>query len=199
MVKYLKQAQPQSRQDNRALSDACAPCSTTSSRTATTAVQRYAQRTRPVGASPNSASPTPRLRAARKAVSPVFKEDFAFCKKQVTDFAKRQRESLHEFEAEVRRRHHARAEDHPGRDGRLLHPRRQVSADLRRDHERCDREGRRRAARDRRGAAARRRKACFAPTLYALAESGADEIYTIGGVQAFASWPTAASACGRST
>ena len=29
--------------------------------------------------------------------------------------------------------------------------------------------------------------AMFAPTLYALAESGADEIYTIGGVQAFAS------------
>ena len=27
--------------------------------------------------------------------------DFAFCKKQVTDFAKRQRDSLHEFEAEV--------------------------------------------------------------------------------------------------
>src|SRR5215211_6727853 len=30
-------------------------------------------------------------------------------------------------------------------------------------------------------------EAMYAPTLYALAESGADEIYTIGGVQAFAS------------
>ena len=30
-------------------------------------------------------------------------------------------------------------------------------------------------------------EAMYAPTLYALSESGADEIYTIGGVQAFAS------------
>ena len=47
------------------------------------------------------ASPRPRSHAARKAMSPVFKDDFAFCKKQVTDFAKRQRDSLQEFEAEV--------------------------------------------------------------------------------------------------
>ena len=40
--------------------------------------------------------------AVRRTMSPVFKEDFAFCKKQVTDFAKRQRTVLHEFEVELR-------------------------------------------------------------------------------------------------
>ena len=41
------------------------------------------------------------IAAARRAMSQTFKDDFAFCKKQVTDFAERQRDSIHEFEAEV--------------------------------------------------------------------------------------------------
>ncbi len=38
------------------------------------------------------------IAAARRAMSETFKDDFAFCKKQVTDFAKRQRDSIAEFE-----------------------------------------------------------------------------------------------------
>ena len=120
-----------------------------------------------------------------RRLSPLFKDDFAFCKKQVTDFAKRQRNSLG-VRSRVRRGHHARPEDHPGRNRRLLHPGRQVSAHFRCDHERRHRQGRRRLARHRRCPAARcaaassRRRSMHSP------KSGADEIYCIGGVQAFA-------------
>ena len=124
------------------------------------------------------------IAAARKAVSSIFKECFAFCKKQVTDFAKRQRDSLHEFEAEVGARHHAGPEDHPGGDGRLLHPRRQISAHLRRDHERGDRQGGRRAARDRRRAAARCAEASSRDALCAGGIGCRRDLH-IGGVQAF--------------
>jgi sulfopropanediol 3-dehydrogenase len=119
-------------------------------------------------------------------MSPTFKEDFAFCKSQVVDFAKRQRDSVHAFEDEFG----------PGITlGQKIIPVETVG---------CYIPGGKYplisaaimsvatakvagvphvigAAPPRDGAA------MYAPTLYALAEAGADEIYTIGGVQAFAS------------
>src|SRR4030095_8834024 len=122
--------------------------------------------------------------AVRRTMSPVFKEDFAFCKKQVINFAKRQRESLHEFEESF------------GAGitlGQKIIPVETVG---------CYIPGGKyplisaaimsiatakvagvphvigaAPPRDARG--------IFPATLYALAESGADEIFTIGGVQAF--------------
>lgn len=41
------------------------------------------------------------IRKATSAMSETFKEDFAFAKKQVVEFAKRQRDSMHEFECET--------------------------------------------------------------------------------------------------
>ena len=100
MVNYLKKAEPQSRQADRALSDRVRAMLDDIEQNRDEAVRRYA-RDLDRWERPEFRVSDAEIAAARKAVSPVFKDDFAFCKKQVTDFAKRQRDSMHEFEAEV--------------------------------------------------------------------------------------------------
>src|SRR4051812_39425799 len=41
------------------------------------------------------------IRRTARELPETFKEDFAFCHRQVTDFARRQRDSLQEFEVEL--------------------------------------------------------------------------------------------------
>jgi sulfopropanediol 3-dehydrogenase len=182
MVKYLKKAEPQSRQDTRALAERVRAMLDDIEANRDDAVRRYA-RDLDKWERPEFRVSEAEIAAARKAMSPVFKEDFALCKKQVTDFARRQRESLHEFEAEV------------GDGitlGQKIIPVETVG---------CYIPGGKyplisaaimsiatakvagvphvigaAPPRDARG--------IFPATLYALAESGADEIYTVGGVQA---------------
>ncbi len=125
------------------------------------------------------------IRSVERALPETFKDDFAFCRKQVTDFAQRQRESLHEFEVEM---------EAGVRLGQRLIPVGAVG---------CYVPGgkyplvsaaimsvgtARVAGVDYITACAPPRdgKAIFPPTLYALHASGADEIYAIGGVQAMA-------------
>ena len=100
MVNYLKKAEPQSRQADRALSDRVRAMLDDIEQNRDDAVRRYA-RDLDRWERPEFRASDAEIAAARKAVSSVFKDDFAFCKKQVTDFAKRQRDSMHEFEAEV--------------------------------------------------------------------------------------------------
>jgi sulfopropanediol 3-dehydrogenase len=183
MVNYLKKAEPQSRHDTRALAERVRAMLDDIEQNRDDAVRRYA-RDLDKWERPEFRVSADEIAAARRAMSQTFKDDFAFCKKQVTDFARRQRESLHEFEAEV------------GDGitlGQKIIPVETVG---------CYIPGGKyplisaaimsiatakvagvphvigaAPPRDARG--------IFPATLYALAESGADEIYAVGGVQAF--------------
>ncbi len=183
-VRYLKQAAPRSREDNRELTEYVRRMLEDIDRNGDEAVRRYA-RELDGWTKPEFRVSAAEIDAARKEVSPLFKEDFAYCKKQITAFAKRQRDSLSEFETQF------------GEGitlGQKIIPVETVG---------CYIPGGKYplisaaimsvatakvagvthvigAAPPRKGAG------IYAPTLYALAESGADEIYCIGGVQAFA-------------
>lgn len=123
------------------------------------------------------------IAAARQAMSPVFKEDFAFCKKQVTDFAKRQRDSLHEFEEEFGAGItlgqkiisvetvgcYIPGGKYPLISAAIMSVATAKVAGV---------------AHVTGAAPPRDATGIYPQTLYALAESGADEIYCIGGVQA---------------
>jgi len=184
MVRYLKQAAPQSRQDNRDLIDRVREMIADIEQNGDDAVRRYAAKLDGWN-NPMFRVSQDEIATARKSLSETFKEDFAFCKKQVTDFAKRQRDSMAEFEAEFG-------------DGITLgqkiipievvgcyipggkYP--LISAAIM-----SVATARVAGVSHIVGAAPPREgKGIFPPTLYALAESGADEIYAIGGVQAFA-------------
>ena len=127
-----------------------------------------------------------RIAEVTKQLSTTFKEDFAFCLKNVQDFAKRQRDSMHEFEVELM----------PGITlGQKLIPVSTVG---------CYIPGGKyplisaaiMSIGTAKVAGVSRIVACAPPrgpdgifpqTLYALATAGADEIYCLGGVQAMAS------------
>ena len=127
-----------------------------------------------------------RIAAVVQSMPETFKEDFAYCKRQVADFAARQRDSMREFEVETE----------PGIWlGQKLIPVSNVG---------CYIPGgkyplvaaaimsvatARVAGVDHIIGCAPPRDAdgIFPPTLYALHASGADEIYALGGVQALAS------------
>jgi sulfopropanediol 3-dehydrogenase len=126
------------------------------------------------------------IEAKSKSLSKVFKEDFALCHKNVTDFARRQKESMHAFECELQ----------PGvMLGQKLIPVSTVG---------CYIPGGKyplisaaiMSVGTAKAAGVGRIIACAPPrgpdgiypqTLYALHASGADEIYCLGGVQAMAS------------
>jgi sulfopropanediol 3-dehydrogenase len=184
MVQYLKQAEPRSRQDNRDVIDRVRHIIADIEQNGDEAVRRYAKALDGWDR-PDFRVSQNEIASARKAMSPIFKDDFAFCKKQVTDFAKRQRESLSEFEAQFG-------------DGITLgqkiipvevvgcyipggkYP--LISAAIM-----SVATAKVAGVRQVIGAAPPRGgQGIFQPTLYALAECGADEIYSIGGVQAFA-------------
>ena len=126
------------------------------------------------------------IEAKSRSLSKVFKEDFALCHKNVTDFARRQKESMHAFECELQ----------PGiMLGQKLIPVSTVG---------CYIPGGKyplisaaiMSVGTAKVAGVGRIVACAPPrgpdgiypqTLYALHASGADEIYCLGGVQAMAS------------
>jgi sulfopropanediol 3-dehydrogenase len=185
VVRYLKQAEPQSRQSNRDLAERVGAMLDDIEQNRDEAVKRYAaqlDRWR----KPTFRVSNDEIAAVRRAMSPVFKDDFAFCKKQVTDFAKRQRDSLHQFEEEFGSGIALGQKIIPVETVGCYIPGGKyplisaaiMSVATAKVAEVPHVIG---AAPPRDG------EAMYAPTLYALAESGADEIYTIGGVQAFAS------------
>ena len=184
MVRYLKQAAPPSRQDTRELVDRVRDLLGDIEQNRDDAVRRYARELDGWEKTDFRVSEA-EIDAARKSMGAVFKNDFAYCKKQITDFAKRQRDSLQAFEDEFG-------------DGIVLgqkiipvetvgcyipggkYP--LISAALM-----SVATAKVAGVSHVIGAAPPRDgQGIYAPTLYALAESGADEIYSIGGVQAFA-------------
>ena len=180
---YLKDAQPHLRQDSRTLSDRVRAMLDDIEQNRDAAVRRYAKDL-DRWERPEFRVTDDEIAATRRAVSQTFKDDFAFCKKQVTDFAKRQRDSIHEFEAEVgdgitlgqkiipveRVGCYVPGGKYPLISAAIMSVATAKVAGV--PHVI--------------GAAPPRdAKGIFPATLYALVESGADEIYTIGGVQAF--------------
>jgi sulfopropanediol 3-dehydrogenase len=184
MVRYLKQAEPQSRQDNRDLVERVREMIADIEQNGDEAVRKYAAKL-DGWTKPDFRVPQSEIEAAKKSLSETFKEDFAFCKKQVTDFAKRQRDSISEFEGEfgngITLGQKVIPIDTvgcyiPGGKYPLISAAIMSVATARTA-----------GVNHIIGAAPPREgKGIFPPTLYALAESGADEIYAIGGVQAFA-------------
>jgi histidinol dehydrogenase len=100
MVSYLKKAAPPSRQDNRTLTERVRAMLEDIEQNRDEAVRRYARDLDHWERQEFRVSEA-EIATARRNVSAVFKDDFAFCKTQVTEFAKRQRDSMQEFEAEV--------------------------------------------------------------------------------------------------
>lgn len=183
MAHYLKKAAPAAAQNNRELVDRVRAMLEDIEQNRDEAVRRYAKQLDKWDKA-EFRVPAEEIAAARRSTSKLFQEDFAFCKRQVTDFAKRQRDSLHEFEEQFG-------------DGITLgqkiipvatvgcyipggkYP--LISAALM-----SVATAKVAGVPHVIGAAPPREGSIYAPTLYALAESGADEIFTIGGVQAFA-------------
>jgi sulfopropanediol 3-dehydrogenase len=183
MVKYLKQAEPASAQDNRVLSERVRAMLDDIARNRDDAVRRYARDLDKWERDEFRVSDT-EIGAARRAVSQTFKDDFAYCKKQVTEFAKRQRESLSEFEAEVGEGITLGQKIIPVETVGCYIPGGKyplISAAIM-----SVATAKVAGVSHVIGAAPPRdAQGIFPATLYALAESGADEIYAIGGVQAF--------------
>ncbi len=183
-VRYLKQAAPRSREDNRELTEYVRRMLEDIDRNGDEAVRRYA-RELDGWTKPEFRVSAAEIDAARKEVSPLFKEDFAYCKKQITDFARRQRDSLSEFEAQF------------GEGitlGQKIIPVETVGCYIPGGKYPLISAAIMSVATAKvagvphviGAAPPRKSEGIYAPTLYALAESGADEIYCIGGVQAFA-------------
>ncbi|MDP6350927.1 MAG: histidinol dehydrogenase [Alphaproteobacteria bacterium] len=127
-----------------------------------------------------------RIAATRRAMPETFKEDFAYCLRQVTAFAERQRDSMQAFETEIE----------PGIWlGQKLIPVANVGCYIPGGKYPLVAAAIMSVATARVAgvghiigcAPPRDAGGIFGPTLYALAASGADEIYALGGVQALAS------------
>jgi sulfopropanediol 3-dehydrogenase len=184
MVRYLKQAAPRSAQTDRQLVERVRAMLEDIEQNRDAAVRRYARELDKWTRDDFRVSADD-IAAARKAVSATFKDDFAYCKKQITDFARRQRDSLHEFEAKFGDGISLGQKIIPVEVVGCYIPGGKyplISAALM-SVATAKVAGVPHVV----GAAPPRDgQGIFAPTLYALTEAGADEIFTIGGVQAFA-------------
>jgi sulfopropanediol 3-dehydrogenase len=127
-----------------------------------------------------------RIAAVARSMPETFKEDFDYCKRQVADFAARQRDSMQEFEVETE----------PGIWlGQKLIPVGNVGCYIPGGKYPLVAAAIMSVATARVAgvnhivgcAPPRDAEGIFPPTLYALHASGADEIYALGGVQALAS------------
>jgi sulfopropanediol 3-dehydrogenase len=184
MIRFIKKAAKKARQDNEQLAQHVRNMIADIEAGRDDAVRKYARELDGWDQAEFRVSDD-EIAAARRAMSETFKDDFAFCKKQVTDFAKRQRESMSEFEGEF------------GEGitlGQKIIPVETVGCYIPGGKYPLISAAIMSVATAKvagvphviGAAPPREGKGIFPPTLYALAESGADEIYAIGGVQAFA-------------
>ncbi|BAT59432.1 sulfopropanediol 3-dehydrogenase [Variibacter gotjawalensis] len=184
-MRYIKQAAKQTRQDNQQLVDRVRDMIGRIEKDRDEAVRAFAKQLDGWDKAEFRVS-NDEIADAKKSLSETFKDDFAFCKKQVTNFAKRQRESIGEFEDEFGEGIILGQKVIPVENVGCYIPGGKyplISAAIMSV-----------ATAKVAGvpyvvgaAPPREGRGIFPPTLYALAESGADEIYAIGGVQAFAS------------
>lgn len=185
MATYLKQAEPASREMNSSVSERVRDMLADIEQNRDEAVRRYAKDL-DNWTQPWFRVPEEEIDKARRTMSSVFKEDFAYCKRQVVEFAQRQRDSLEAFEGEFGEGITLGQKIIPVETVGCYVPGGKyplISAAIM-----SVATARTAGVPHVIGAAPPRDASGMYPqTLYALAESGADEIYTIGGVQAFAS------------
>jgi sulfopropanediol 3-dehydrogenase len=185
MPTFLKQALPGAAKDRRALEDVVRGILQELREQGDAAVRAYARRFDRWEAERFEVTQD-EIRRAASQLSGRFKEDFAFCKRQVIEFARRQRDSLQAFETQIE----------PGVTlGQRIIPIERVG---------CYVPGGKyplvssaiMSVATARVAGVDHIVACspprgpegiYPPTLYALHEAGADEVYALGGVQALAS------------
>lgn len=186
MARYhLKQAKPVLPADRRALEDRVRAILDDIATGGDDAVRRYAREFDRWTAPDFRVTPD-QIRRVERALPETFKEDFAWCRARVTDFAKAQRDSIGEFETEVepgivlgqKLIPVARAGCYiPGGKYPLI-----SAAIMSVATAKVAGVGHVIGA-----APPRDADGIYPQTLYALHASGADEIYCIGGVQALAS------------
>ena len=99
MPRHLKSAQPKSKQSNDAVRQTVERMLTEIAEAGDEAVRRYARELDKWDGSFKVARET--IEAVSQRMPTTFKEDFAYSYRQVTEFAKRQRDSLSEFEVEL--------------------------------------------------------------------------------------------------
>ena len=184
MVRYLKQAAPRSAQTDKQLVERVRAMLEDIEQNRDSAVKRYARELDKWTRDEFRVGPD-EIAAARKAVSKTFKEDFAYCQKQVTGFARRQRDSVREFEEKFGDGISLGQKIIPVEVVGCYIPGGKyplISAALM-----SVATARVAGVPHVIGAAPPREgHGIYPQTLYALSQAGADEIYTIGGVQAFA-------------
>ena len=182
--RYLKQARPQMRADRRALEDRVRAILDDIAAHGDEAIRRYA-REFDGWQSPDFRVTEDQVRRVDRILPETFKEDFAYAHSRVTEFAKAQRDSMHEFQMEIE----------PGIVlGQKLIPVAKTgcyipggkyplisAAIMSVATARVAGVGHVVGA-----APPRDAEGIYPQTLYALHASGADEIYCIGGVQALA-------------
>jgi len=185
MPTYIKQAPPRSPQDTEHVHDTVRRILADIRTNGDDAVRRYARQF-DRWESEQFRVDEDTIRKAERALPGSFKEDFAFCRRQIVEFAKRQLDSIHSFDTEIE----------PGiRLGQKVIPIASVGCYVPGGKyplvsSAIMSVGTARAAGVERIVACsppRDRDGIYPPTLYALHASGADEIYALGGVQAFAS------------
>ena len=181
---YLKQARPQMRADRRALEDRVRAILDDIAAHGDDAIRRYALEF-DRWESPDFRVTEDQIRRVERILPETFKEDFTYAHSRVTEFAKAQRDSMHEFEMEIE----------PGIVlGQKLIPVAKTgcyipggkyplisAAIMSVATARVAGVGHVVGA-----APPRDAEGIYPQTLYALHASGADEIYCIGGVQALA-------------
>ena len=185
MAEYIKKAPPQKAQDVSAVEDTARRMLADIKENGDAAVSRYAAELDKWQGGEFRVTED-QIAAAESSLPETFKEDFEFCHRQITEFAKRQLETLTEFECETE----------PG----IMLGQKQIPV----TNVGCYIPGGKyplvAAASMSVGVARtagvehiigcappRDGKEMYAPTLYALHKAGADEIYALGGIQAMAS------------
>jgi sulfopropanediol 3-dehydrogenase len=184
MRRYLKQAPPKAKANTSQIEETVRRMIADIAESRDDAVRRYAKQL-DKWEQPEFRVSNDEIRAAAARVPQTFKEDFAYAKRQVQEFARLQRESMHEFETELE----------PGVWlGQKLIPVGAVgcyvpggkyplisAAIMSIGTARTAGVGEIVAC-----APPRDGKGIHPPQLYALSEAGADAIYVLGGVQAMA-------------
>jgi len=185
MAEYLKRAQPKASKDRARVEATVREILNDVAKDRDQAVRKYARELDKWEREDFRATPD-EIKAVSSRLPETFKQDFEYCRRQVTEFAKRQLESMHEFECEISKGVFL-GQKHipvsavgcyvPGGKYPLI-----SSAIMSVGTARV-------AGVDHVIACAPPRDASgmYPHTLYALHAAGADEIYHLGGVQAFAS------------
>ncbi len=185
MAEYLKQAKPKVPQDRRKLEDTVRAMLDRIASERDDAVRHYA-RELDRWERPDFRVSMDEIRAVASKLPETFKQDFEYCRRQVTEFAKRQLETLAPLETQISEGVTLGHKHIPVSTAGCYVPGGKyplISSAIM-------------SVGTARVAGVQRIVACAPPrdatgmyphTLYALHASGADEIYHLGGVQAFAS------------